>query len=257
MSDVYFQFGVPPTRLSRAELRACIALNEDIDALERGWSKARDDRQADGATRAHQLLLRLIERDDLPVDFTRACLRAVFRICDRLLANNGDRVPGFYSIHASIQVYWLVHHLAKCLPAPEREPLFLDLACNAAAVGTVCNITSSIHKRHQPESEERDSVFQTFDTQTVTAMRSIVVERRRHLADEGRMLDLPELLFTLHLRDSWGQPDDAKTWFGRMVGDDGTLHRVLRHALRVGSSHDHGDRVTRRVVSMNPLFGRC
>ena len=37
-----------------------------------------------------------------------------------------------------------------------------------------------------------------------------------------------------------------------MVSDDAGLLRVLRHALRVGSSHSHGDRVARRVLSMNP-----
>jgi hypothetical protein len=252
MSDVYFQFGVPPARLSRAELRAFIGLNDDLDALERAWSNALDDRRTDGSTRAHQLLLRLIELDDLGADFARSCLRAVFRVGDRLLASDGDRVPGFYSIHASVQLCWLVHHLAKCLPTAEREPLFLDLARSAVALSTVCHITSSIDNMHQPDAEERDSVFRAFSPETVTAMRTAVVGRLRHLADEGRLQDLPELFFNLRLWDSWGRPDDVRTWLGQMVGDDATLFRVLRHALRVGSSHSHGDRVARRVLSMNP-----
>ncbi|WP_081081299.1 P-loop NTPase fold protein [Burkholderia cepacia] len=252
MSDVYFQFGVPPTRLSRAELRAFIALNDETDALERAWSNALDDRRTDGSTRAHQLLLRLIELDDLGVDFARSCLRAVFRIGDRLLAIDGDRVPGFYSIHASVQFYWLVHHLAKCLPTAEREPLFLDLARSAVALSAVCHITSSIDNMHQPDAGERDSVFREFSPETVAAMRTAVVERLRHLAGDGRLLDLPELFFNLHLWDSWGRPDDVSTWLGQMVGVDATLLRVLRHALRVGSSQSHGDRVARRVLSMNP-----
>src|SRR5258708_6289615 len=122
-----------------------------------------------------------------------------------------------YSIPASAPVYWLVHHLAKSLPADEREPLFLDLLRTGAALAVACHITQSIDSMHQPEAQERDSVFQEFTLETVAAMRAAVAERLKQAADDGRLVDLPDLFFNLRQWDRWGTPEDVKTWFGQTV----------------------------------------
>jgi predicted KAP-like P-loop ATPase len=252
MVDVYFQFSVPLGQLSRAEFRSFIELSDDVDALEHAWSAAVDDRRTNGGTRADQLIARLNERDDLGVGFARACLKAFYRVGDRLLVSAGNEPPGFYVAPLAWRICWLVSHLAKRLPEEEREALFCQLTREAAALGVVCHIVNGIDHAKRPEREERDSIFYALSAECVNAMRAEVVARLRRAAENGQLIVMPDFYFLLRLWHDWGRPDEVKTWFAREIADDASLLRLLGHALQVGSSQTLGDRVVRRVLSIDP-----
>jgi len=252
MFATYFQFGVAQGRLTRAELRSLIALGTDLDAITRVWLDAIANIRSDGSSKARELLNRLIEIDDLPEEFARTCLKAAFMFGDAFLKNSRERLPGFFSIAPSIQIYWLVHHLTKRLPATDREMAIVDCMHTAIAVAVSVEIAHSVDQMLQPSSEERDSVFQEFKPETAVKLKSLAVDHLRKAARDGTLLDLPDLAALLRRWHDWSNPIEVQTWIQGVVTAPGSLLRLLGHYLRVGSSST-GDSV-RRTVSMNPRY---
>ncbi|MBP0590388.1 hypothetical protein J8I87_11820 [Paraburkholderia sp. LEh10] len=252
--DRYFTFSVPPHELSERDIREFIALGADVDALAEAWIAANYERRPTGTGKANELIAALIARDDLPVAFAKACLKAFFRIGDEFLGDARNVNLHFFSIRPEIQAYWLVQHLTKLLPEGEGE-LFIEeqvRTCDAIVLGA--QIAWSIARMHEPDAQERDSVFQAFAPQTVEILKLTVVGRLRQAARTHALEWLPDIHFLLRLWRTWGSEAEVQEWFARILNDDNAILRLLVDAVQVGTEHTHGDRTTRRVASMNPII---
>lgn len=254
MFPTYFQFGPTDGSLSRTELRAFIALGGDAHSVQAAYEEALTVLRPDGSSKALELHSRIIELDDLGEVFSNAFLSAVFQIGDRFLANASNRSPGFFAIPGSIQMYWLIHHLAKQLAEQDREERFLQHVIDAGgeAIATVADITASIYAMHQPEAKVRDSVFQQFQPATVDEMKRVALTRLQDAAIAGNLMALPEFRSLLHYWLEWDQPATVQNWVAGVIADDALLPQFIGHFLNEGSRHSAGDRVSKKIVSMNP-----
>lgn len=250
--DRYFQFGVSPHVLSEQELRAFIALAPDVDALADAWIAANEERRPAGTGKANDIIAAIIKRDDLPEPFVRACLAAFFRVGDQFLADSRNSLRHFLSIRPEIQAYWLVHHLIKTLPEDQREPVLLGEIRDGQAIVLACQTVWGIARMHQPEAEQRDSVFQRFAPGTVEQMRDIIVARISGVAQSADLIRLPDIHFLLRLWRTWGNAGDVQQWFRHAFDDDEMLLRLLVESVQVGTSQTQGDVVATRVASVNP-----
>ncbi|SDI70210.1 KAP family P-loop domain-containing protein [Paraburkholderia steynii] len=249
--DRYFQFSVPPHELSERDIREFITLGANVHALADAWIAANDERRPTGTGKANELIAALIARDDLPVAFAKACLKAFFRIGDGFVGDARNSSLHFFSIRPEVQAYWLVQHLTKMLPEGEGELLIEEQIRTGDAIVLAAQMAWSIARMHQPDAQERDSVFQAFAPQTVEILKLTVVARVRHAAKTNALEWLPDIHFLLRLWQTWGSDVEVKAWFARILNDDRAILRLLVEAVQVGTEHTHGDRTTRRIPSMN------
>lgn len=248
----YFEFSVPEDTVSRAELRALIALGDDGDAIENEWRAAMGTRRTDGETKADDLIRMLIERDDLDTIFARTCLTAVLRIADAFVGDPANRPRGFFGVPPYSRMYWLINHLVARLPAETREDAFLNLIRASSSVTMLCHLATSIEAMNRPDSERRESVFQGFSAPTVAAIVELALARIRQGVQNRRLLDEPDLLFFLHRWSAWGSEQEVQAWVRGLVEDDRGLLSLLRRAIRVSTVQDFSEAFARHVESINP-----
>ncbi|QYD68756.1 KAP family NTPase [Paraburkholderia edwinii] len=250
--DRYFRFSLSPHELGERELRDFIGLGDDVDALAAAWEAANNQRRPAGTGKANDLIDALTERDDLPARFAKACLDAFFRVGDQFVADPRNALKHFFSIRPEIQVYWLVHHLAKVIPDADRAAIVLEEIRNGDAIVVACHVAWSIARMHEPDAEERDSVFRQFAAGRVDEMKSIVVQRLHDAARAGTLCDLPHVHFLLHVWHTWAGDTTVQDWFQTVLENDNAILRLLVDARRIGTSQTAGNRVVDRIVSMDP-----
>lgn len=248
----YFEFSVPENTLSRAELRAVISLGDNPDALENRWRAAMDERREDGETKADDLIGALVERDDLPPDFARACLEAVFRLADEFLADPANRRQGFFAPRPYVRLYWLANHLVGRLPEDTHENDFLELVRASSSVTWLGHLATSIQTMHGPDAERRNSRFQGFSAATVTEIVQIALTRIRDAARRRTLLLDPDLVFFLHRWIEWGDAKEVRAWVQAIVNNDAELLLLLKRIIRVSTVQNVSDAFARQVESINP-----
>jgi predicted KAP-like P-loop ATPase len=248
----YFEFSVPENTLSRAELRAVISLGANADALESRWRSAMDERREDGETKADDLIDALVERDDLPPDFARGCLAAIFRVADAFLAEPANRRQGFSAAQPYIRLYWLTNHLVGRLPDDTRENDFLELVRASSSVTWLGHLATSIETMHRPDAERRDSRFQSFSAAAVTEIVQLALTRIRDAAQRRTLLLDPDLVFFLHRWIEWGDAEEVRAWVRAIMNNDTELVLLLKRIIRVSTVQNMSDAFARQVESIDP-----
>ncbi|WP_420291434.1 P-loop NTPase fold protein [Burkholderia thailandensis] len=248
----YFEFNVPDHTLSRAELRAFIALGADVDALEGRWRAAMMERREDETTKAHDLIDALVERDDLDAAFARSCLEAIFRLGDTFLADLANRPQGFFGVPPEVRLYWLANHLVARLPDATREDEFLEVVRGSSSVTWLCHLATSIDAMNRPDADRRESAFQGFSSITVNEIVCLALGRIRDAAYDRSLLTHPDLLFFLHRWSEWGDSEEVRVWVRGITDSDAGLLLLLKGAIRVSTVQQISDAFSRRVESIRP-----
>ncbi len=250
--DRYFQFSVAPDTLSERQIRAFVNLGDNVDALANAWLEAFKVRRAAGTCKASDLINALVDFDDLPEPFALACTEAFFRVGDTFIADPRNSLPGFFSVHADIQAFWLINHLAARIPDELRETTFIRLARDGDALGVALRLTYSITGLTRPDATQRDSIFQTFAPEAVQQMKDAVIARVRHAAENNTLTALPDVYLALLAWSNWVDVAAVQNWLEGALQNDDTLLKLLVEARQIGTSHTLGEHTSRRIVSINP-----
>jgi hypothetical protein len=112
--------------------------------------------------------------------------------------------------------------------------------------------TYSIDRMHQADAVQRDSVFQDFAPATMEQLRGIVVARVRDIARANGLVQLPDVYLVLLMWSNWADVTEVQQWFRRVMENDEAILWLLVKSVQVGTSYTHGERITHRIVSVNP-----
>lgn len=212
--EAYFQFVVPETTVSNAEMDAHMAHLDDRAAFAALLLRLASERDSSGAPRVTGFLERL--RDSVP---TLDAERAANAVGGLLAA--GDDLPDRRSA-----VGLAVALLRQIPPAARRELIFRGGV--SGGIATAAAVTVALgqeHGRHGADPLEPE------DARLVSAveleqLETAVLGRIRQYADSGRLATSPDLPALLSAWRAW-DADGCPRWVAGAIQRDDTLAKIV------------------------------
>jgi predicted KAP-like P-loop ATPase len=221
--EAYFNFVVPETTVSNAEMDAHMAHLDDRAAFAALLLRLASERDSSGAPRVTSFLERL--RDGVS---TLDAERAANAVGGLLAA--GDDLPD-----RQAAVGLVVALLRQIPPAARRELIYRGGV--SGGIATAAGVTVALgqeHGRHGADPLEPE------DARLVSAveleqLEQAVLGRIRQYADSGRLASAPDLPALLAAWRAW-DADGAPRWVASAIQRDDTLARIISaFVLRVRS----------------------
>ncbi len=249
--NVYFQFGVPPDSLRRAELDELIAVATQPDRAVAILTSASAIKRPSGASKAREYLERLNDlEDEITPEAASGLLIALFDVGDALLSPE-DEQGGFMAVPNRWRLQWAINHLLKRVEARDRDDLLRRAIARGQALCLAAQIVWAIEKYRSKQDESNDSPLAHVDEQIFNELRTVVVDRLGRV-DEQQLLAMPELDFVIYRWTSWAGQEVVATRVSRILASDAYLPCFLEKYLRWGTQQGLGDRMARRVPYLNP-----
>ncbi len=250
--DVYFQFGVSPDLLSRADLMSLITAAPSTNAVIEILNAAAAIVRPDGHSKARDYIDRLRDlKDELTPEVAKCLLSALFEVGDRLLIP-GDMGGAVFSIPNRWRLEGLADHLFARINMEERDALMLSLASSGNALGLIVGVIDKIqHFLDKPDEDHRTS-FKDLDLAALSEnLKTILIDRLKQVPGTT-FLEWPEMAFILHRWGRWGNSDDVRQKVAELIDSPNTLSLLLERYTSIGSVQGMGDRVARRTINLNP-----
>jgi predicted KAP-like P-loop ATPase len=249
--DVYFQFGVSPDALRRAELDELLAVATQPEQVTNILTSASTVKRPDGSSKAREYLERLQDmEEEITPEAASGLLTSLFDVGDVLLSPQ-DEQGGFTSIPNRWRLQWATNHLIKRVPENNRDDVLRRLVSQGQALCLVTQIVSTIDDYRSKQDGSRDSPLAQVSEPVLTELKNIVVGRLNRL-DEQQLLTMPELPFVIYRWARWSSPELVESRMSPILASDAYLPRFLEKYLRWGVRQGFGDRVACRVPYLNP-----
>lgn len=249
--DIYFQFGVPPDALRRAELDELIAVATQPDQAVAILTSASAIRGPDGVSKAREYLERLGDLEgEITPEAASGLLVALFEVGDVLLSPT-DEQGGIIAIPNQLRLMWTINHLLKRVPAADHKALLIRTISQGQAFCLVVTIVHTIGDYRAKPDTSHDSSLAQINDQTFNELKDKVVERLHGLDQEG-LLTLPNFAFVIHRWIDWVGQEVVASCVKSIIDSDAHLPRILEKYLCWGTRQGLDDRVARRIPRLNP-----
>lgn len=228
--DVYFQFGVSPGHVSRAELDRIIKqrTSEGVASL---LLEAKEVVLPDGHSKARDLIERLRDFDQLPPDQAANLIKALVDV-GHLLLNTKDERGGFFSMPNRWRLNSLISRQLERLPVGDRQALLLNMAESSPGLWGLVNLANSaLLVRSDPSNSPK--AFLDLAEEFPSDLSKTVGHRLDHASLEDFMA-MPDLDFVVHKWSMWGEPSRIREVFNPMLADDEMLMALLDKFVRTG-----------------------
>lgn len=247
--DIYFQFGVPPGHVSRAELDRLVG-----ESTPEGMASLLLEAKArvfpDGHSKARDLIDRLRDFDKLPADQATKLVEALVGHAHQLLRNEDER-GGFFSMPNRWRISGLITKQLERLAAPDRQALMLRLAETSPGLWSLVDLADDALQVKRDPSKAPKAMLDLDDG--FAEQFSKAVAARLDNAALDQLLSMPDLDFIVHRWSMWGDPARIREVFKPIGDDDDRLIALLDKFVRTGLRHS--GRVTTETyqLSMKPL----
>lgn len=247
--DTYFQFGVPPGHVSKAELDRLVgeATPEGMAAF---LLEATKYRFPDGHSKARDLIERLRDFDKLPPDQSAKLVEALVTHGHELLRKE-DESGGFFSLPNRWRISGLITKQLERLAAPARQALLLRLAETSPGLWSLVSLADDTLKANR-EPSKAPKAMRDLDQQ-FAAQFSQAVALRLNTATLAQLLPMPNLDFIVHRWSLWGDSARIREVFTPMVDDDDRLMVLLDKFVQTGLRHSGRETTETYQLSMKPL----
>ena len=212
--DAYFQFVVPETTVSNAEMDAHMSHLDDRAAFAALLLRLASERDSSGAPRVTGFLERL--RDAVP---TLDAERAANAVGGLLAA--GDDMPDRQSV-----VALAVALLRQIPPAARRELIYRGGV--SGGIATAAAVTVALgqeHGRHGADPVEPED-RRLISAVELEQLEQAVLSRLRQYAESGRLAVSPDLPALLAAWRAW-DADGCPRWVASAIQRDDTLARIV------------------------------
>lgn len=249
--DVYFQFGVSPDALRRSELDELIAVATDPEAAIKVLKAAASIKRPSGASKAREYLERLHDfTDEITPESAAGLLRALSHIGDELLSPE-DEQGGFMSLPNRWRLQFATNHLLKRVSSTDRRVLLNLMIEQGKALGMAVEIVASIEEYRSKPDDSRDKPLSQVDEQTFNELKHKVIDRLKQL-NEQQLLAIPGLDVVIHHWIIWAGQGVVNAHVSPILASDALLPSFLEKYITFSTTQGFGDRVARRVPSLNP-----
>jgi len=249
--DVYFRFGVSPDVLRRSEIDELLAVASDPDAVLQVLKTAAATKRPSGTSKAREYLERLYDHtDEITPESASGLLIALSHIGDELLSPE-DEQGGFMSLPNRWRLLFATNHLLKRIPLTDRKAILNRMIEQGEALGLAVEIVSAIEEyRLKPDGSE-DKPLSHVDEQTFNELKLKVIERLKEL-NERQLLAIHELDVVIHYWARWAGQEAVNARISPILASDVLLPSFLEKYITFSTTQGFGDRVARRVPSLNP-----
>jgi predicted KAP-like P-loop ATPase len=247
--DVYFQFGIPPGHVSRAELDRIVQQQapEGIASL---LLDAKEVIFPDGHSKARDLIERLRDFDQLPVEQATNLVKALVDTGHLLLRKEDER-GGFFSMPNRWRLSGLICRLLERLSVGDREALLMFMAESSPGLwGLVDLADDALRAKNEPSKSPKALLDLSEDFPD--ALSKLVGNRLNH-ASLDEFMAMPDLDFVVHRWNKWGDATRIREVFKPMIADDEKLMALLDKFVRTGTMQS-GNKISETYqLSMAPL----
>lgn len=247
--DVYFQFGVPPGHVSRAELDRLTNQQapEDIASL---LLEAKDVVFPDGRSKARDLIGRLRDFDQLSPAQATNLVKALVDNGHALLRKEDER-GGFFWMPNRWLLSGLISRQLERLSVPDREALLMSLAKSSPGLWSLVDLADGALRSKQDPSKAPKALLELSDG-FAESLSKRVGHRLDH-ANLDEFMAMPDLDFVVHRWNTWGDSRRIREVFEPMLADDDKLMALLDKFVRTGTMQS-GNKVSETYqLSMKPL----
>lgn len=247
--DVYFQLGIPPGHVSRAELDRLISqeLPEGIATL---LLEAKDVVFPDGHSKARDLIERLRDFDELSATQATNLVTALVDNGHALLLD-GDERGNFFSMPNRWRVSSLICRQLERLSVAEREALLMRLAESSPGLWSLVDLADDALRSKQDPSKAPKALLNLSDDFPESFSKRIGY--RLDHANLNELMAMPDLDFIVHRWSMWGDVRRIREVFRPMLSDDDKLIGLLDKFVRTGMMQS-GNKVSETYqLSMKPL----
>ena len=246
--DVYFQFGVPPEHVSRAELDR-LASQQTTEGIVSLLLEAKEVVFPDGHSKARDLIDRLRDFDQLPPDQATNLIKALVDT-GHLLLRKGDERGGF-SIPNRWRLTGLICRQLERLPVSDREALLMHLAESSPGLWGLVDLTDDALRSKQDPSKSPKALLDLSEGFPIAL--SMKVGYRLDHASLDEFMAMPNLDFVVHRWNMWGNSKRIREVFKPMLADDDKLMVLLDKFVQTGTLQS-GKKVSETYqLSMKPL----
>jgi predicted KAP-like P-loop ATPase len=247
--DVYFQFGVPPGHVSRAELDR-LTSQQTSASMAALLLEAREVVFPDGHCKTRDLLEHLRDFDQLEPEQAAKLVEALVDIA-HLLLRAGDERGGFFRRPNRWRIGGLITKELERLSVQERQALLMQLAGASPGLWMLVELADDCLQAKRDPSKVARSLVE-LDDDFGLALSKKMGER----LDDARLdefMDMPDLDFVVHRWAQWGNPERIREVFQPLLQDDDGLLQLVDKFVRTGT-RESGRRVTEiYFLAMKPL----
>jgi predicted KAP-like P-loop ATPase len=250
---VYFQQAPPPGHLSRVELDNLFAVACDEEAFGAQLLRISDQRQPDGSTRLPAYLEQLRDyADEVPDECRAPAVRTLFEVGDRLLISE-DAGGGLFGQGNDIRIMQALYRLLRPVPEAERYTLVRDAIRDGAAIATAAHEVAVYAQEHgEMGATGRTEPDQTVSAEHLSELKQLIVEKIRRAAEDGSLLEMPDLGHLLYRWQDWGNEEEPRSWATGVAADDRGLIRILEAFLGESRTQGAEGRYVTRAYRLDP-----
>jgi predicted KAP-like P-loop ATPase len=249
--DVYFQFGVGPDALSRAELDELISVATTTAHAIAILTSASKIKRPSGASKARDYLDRLHDlQDEIKAEAAVVLLNALFEVGDILLSPQ-DEQGGMTAIPNRWRLMWTTNQLLSRIPTEQRNSLLVTEIANRQGLGLITYIATVIEDYLTDAEKPKDKPLAQIDREIFEQLRSTVLTRLDN-SDFKQLLSIPDLDYVIHHWIRWAGNELGAAKVGPILNSDVHLPLFIEKYLRFSTSHGLSDRVSRRIPGLNP-----
>lgn len=247
--DVYFQFGVPPGHVSRAELTR-IAQQQTPEGIASLLLEAKDIVFPDGHSKARDLIDRLRDFDQLAPEQATNLVKALVD-SGHLLLRKEDERGSIFSMPNRWRLSGLICHQLERLSVADRESLLMLMTKSSPGLwGLVDLADDALRSKHDPSKAPKALI--DLSDGFPEALSKDVGYRLDH-ANLEEFMAMPDLDFVIHRWNIWGNSRRIREVFKPMLADDDKLMALLEKFVRTGTMQS-GNKVSETYqLSMKPL----
>jgi predicted KAP-like P-loop ATPase len=249
--DIYFQFGVPPEVIRRAELNRVVELaSTDHLGLVQLLQESATVFRLDGSSKAGGYLERLRDLDrEISPPVATGLLRALFEVGDVILSL-GDAGRGFFQAPIHWRLIGIVNHFLAHVDEVDRHRTLRELVSNGTAIGLCVFTVDRFRQYLDKPSESPGSAFSSMGETEYADVQAIVNDRLARMTTD-EFLALNDLAMASFAWRRWGGPDQIRGKLQPAFDRADACPILLDKFKQVGSSQVMGDPGVKLVVSMS------
>lgn len=224
--DVYFRLSMQIGQLPESEFETIMAIASDAVAFDQALTRLNQDE------RINKFL------DQLDSKVIRTIPHNHIQVIVSALLNNGDLFPqgisGPLSLDTPMRIHRIIHGLLHRLEKTDERFAILQNAI-AASSKSIYTLVHELREQGREHLEESDNFlpvsYRDLTPEQLESLRKLTVSRIINWADNGSLVNHPQLIQILFAWRDWTKNDDCKQYVEQITQTDRGLIAVLAGVL--------------------------
>ena len=211
-------------------MKAILELSTDREKFASKLVELANQIQPQGGTRIPVFLDRLQDFTEnwIPSENIRNIVHAFFHVGDQLLRPE-SRSDGLFYIHTEERIHRVIRQLLNRITIESDRYMILQYGISRGkAIATIVREIGALGAQHGKYGAESLPESQRLvQTSYLESLENMALEKIRDVAEQGVLLDSPNLAYILYRFKNWSSDDEVKRWAERAIRTNKGLADLL------------------------------